>query len=64
METGRDKFGAVIGENAFISVDAMTMPGVKIGKNTVVGPGTHVHEDLPDNARIYVKQEQIVLKED
>ena len=62
METGRDKFGAVIGENAFISVDAMTMPGVKIGKNTVVGPGTHVHEDLPDKARLYVKQEQIVLK--
>jgi UDP-N-acetylglucosamine diphosphorylase / glucose-1-phosphate thymidylyltransferase / UDP-N-acetylgalactosamine diphosphorylase / glucosamine-1-phosphate N-acetyltransferase / galactosamine-1-phosphate N-acetyltransferase len=64
VETGRDKFGAVIGENAFISVDAMTMPGVKIGKDTVVGPGTHVHKDLPDRARIYVKQEQIILKED
>lgn len=64
METGRDKFGAVIGENAFISVDVMTMPGVKIGKNAVVGPGTHVHEDLADRARLYVKQEQIILKDE
>jgi UDP-N-acetylglucosamine diphosphorylase / glucose-1-phosphate thymidylyltransferase / UDP-N-acetylgalactosamine diphosphorylase / glucosamine-1-phosphate N-acetyltransferase / galactosamine-1-phosphate N-acetyltransferase len=64
LETGRDKFGAVIGENSFISVDAMTMPGVKIGKNAVVGPGTHVLEDLADKARLYVKQEQIILKED
>jgi NDP-sugar pyrophosphorylase family protein len=62
MATGRDKFGAVIGQNSFLSVDVMTMPGVKIGSNTIVGPGTHVHKDLPDKARIYVKQEQIVIE--
>lgn len=64
METGRDKFGVVVGENTFISVDVMTMPGVKIGSNAVVGPGTHVHKDLADKARIYVKQEQIVIETD
>jgi bifunctional UDP-N-acetylglucosamine pyrophosphorylase/glucosamine-1-phosphate N-acetyltransferase len=64
METGRDKFGTVIGENSFLSVDVMTMPGVKIGSNAVVGPGTHVHKDLADKARIFVKQEQIVIEAD
>jgi NDP-sugar pyrophosphorylase family protein len=63
VETGRDKFGAVIGENSFIGVDVMTMPGVKIGRDAVVGPGTHVYQDVPDRAQLYVKQEQILLKD-
>jgi len=62
MATGRNKFGAVIGSDSFLSVDVMTMPGVKIGQNAVVGPGTHVHHDVRDAARIYVKQEQIVVE--
>lgn len=65
LETGRDKFGAVVGANAFLSVDVMTMPGVKIGPGAVVGPGTHVHEDVPDRARLFVKQTQeLILPED
>jgi UDP-N-acetylglucosamine diphosphorylase / glucose-1-phosphate thymidylyltransferase / UDP-N-acetylgalactosamine diphosphorylase / glucosamine-1-phosphate N-acetyltransferase / galactosamine-1-phosphate N-acetyltransferase len=64
METGRSKFGAVIGANAFLSVDVMTMPGVKIGQNAIVGPGTHVQTDVPDKARLYVKQEQELIESD
>ena len=64
MPTGRDKFGAVVGSNAFLSVDVMTMPGVKVGQNVVVGPGTHVHTDVPDRARLYVKQEQQLIEAD
>lgn len=56
LNTARDKFGAVVGEGAFLSVDVMTMPGVKVGARAQVGPGTHVHRDVPDGARIYVKQ--------
>lgn len=56
LNTGRDKFGAVIGEAAFLSVDVMTMPGVKIGSRAQIGPGTHVYRDVADNARVYVKQ--------
>lgn len=63
METGRDKFGAVIGENAFLSVDVMTMPGIKVGAYAQVGPGTHVHADVPERARLYVSQEQVLLEE-
>jgi UDP-N-acetylglucosamine diphosphorylase / glucose-1-phosphate thymidylyltransferase / UDP-N-acetylgalactosamine diphosphorylase / glucosamine-1-phosphate N-acetyltransferase / galactosamine-1-phosphate N-acetyltransferase len=61
LNTGRDKFGAIIGENAFIGVDAMTMPGVKIGERAQIGPGTHVRYDVKNGQRVYVKQEiQIV----
>ncbi len=62
IASGRDKFGAIIGAGAFLSVDVMTMPGVKIGERAVVGPGTHVHDDVPNKARLYVKQEQTLLE--
>ena len=56
LATGRDKLGAIVGAEAFLSVDVMTMPGVKIGERAQVGPGTHVHEDVRDDVRVYVKQ--------
>lgn len=60
MGTGRNKFGAAVGRGAFLSVDVMTMPGVKVGEDAEVGPGTHVLHDIPNNQRVYVKQELIV----
>jgi bifunctional UDP-N-acetylglucosamine pyrophosphorylase/glucosamine-1-phosphate N-acetyltransferase len=60
VNTGRDKLGAIIGQNAFIGVDVMTMPGVKIGEKAQVGPGTHVRHDVKNGQRIYVKQEIVV----
>lgn len=62
MDTGRDKLGAIIGANAFLGVDVMTMPGVKIGENVEVGPGTHIHQDIRDNMRVYVKQEIVMVE--
>ncbi len=56
INTGRDKLGAIVGQDAFLSVDVMTMPGVKVGEKAQVGPGTHVLRDVQDNQRIYVKQ--------
>ena len=61
VSTGRDKLGAIIGAGAFLGVDVMTMPGVKIGEGAQVGPGTHVHQDVKDRQRVYVKQELIVV---
>jgi bifunctional UDP-N-acetylglucosamine pyrophosphorylase/glucosamine-1-phosphate N-acetyltransferase len=63
LNTGRDKLGAIVGQGAFIAVDAMTMPGVKIGERAQVGPGTHVRHDVRDGQRIYVKQEIVVEDE-
>jgi len=57
LDTGRNKLGAVIGQNSFLSVDVMTMPGVKIGENTQVGPGIHVYQDILDGQRILLRQQ-------
>jgi bifunctional UDP-N-acetylglucosamine pyrophosphorylase/glucosamine-1-phosphate N-acetyltransferase len=63
LDSGRDKLGAIIGRDAFLAVDVMTMPGVKVGERAQVGPGTHVHRDVKDGARVYVKQVIEVLEE-
>ena len=63
IDSGRDKLGAIIGQGAFLSVDVMTMPGVKVGERAQVGPGTHVHQDVKDGQRIYVKQEIVIVEE-
>lgn len=59
--SGRDKLGAIVGKGAFLAVDVMTMPGVKVGEGAQVGPGTHVHKDVSDRQRVYVKQELQVI---
>ncbi|MCA9885415.1 MAG: NTP transferase domain-containing protein [Anaerolineae bacterium] len=61
VDSGRDKLGAIVGENAFLAVDVMTMPGVKVGTNAQVGPGTHVVGDIRDGQRVYVKQELVII---
>ena len=62
QDSGRDKLGAIIGANAFLGVDVMTMPGVKIGENAQIGPGTHLHEDIKDGSRVYVKQQIEIIE--
>lgn len=62
LDTGRDKLGAIIGQGAFVAVDVMTMPGVKIGERAQVGPGMHVQKDLKDGVRAYVKQEIVIVE--
>ncbi|MBZ0278505.1 MAG: NTP transferase domain-containing protein [Anaerolineae bacterium] len=62
LYSGRDKLGAIVGQDAFLSVDVMTMPGVKVGERAQVGPGTHVRHDVKDDHRVYVKQELVVVE--
>lgn len=38
-----------IGENCFIGARSVILPGVKIGNNVVVGSGSIVTKDVPDN---------------
>ncbi len=43
------KYGKIeIGEGAFIGARSIIMPGVKIGRNSVVGAGSVVTKDVPD----------------
>lgn len=49
IKSGKNKLGTITGNNVRIGVNASIMPGIKIGSNSVVGPGMVVYEDVPDN---------------
>ena len=46
MQYVRDVY---IGENAWICSGVIILPGVHIGKNSVIGAGSIVTRDIPDN---------------
>ena len=47
------KVGSVtIGNNVFISVKSIILPGVTIGNNVVIGAGCVISKDIPDNVVI------------
>lgn len=65
-----NKFGPILVEdNVFIGVNAVILPGVKIGSNSIVGAGAIVTKDVPDScvvagvpARILMSLESYIEK--
>ena len=49
VNTGRDKLGAVIGDNCQTGINVSIMPGIKIGSNSIVGPSACLMEDVEAN---------------
>lgn len=39
----------IVGDNVFIGINAIIMPGVTIGSNVVIGGGSVVSKNVPDN---------------
>lgn len=62
VDTARLKFGAVIGENVRIGIHASLMPGVKIGKNSLIGPAVLVDRDIGENIFCYSKPRAFIEK--
>jgi UDP-N-acetylglucosamine diphosphorylase/glucosamine-1-phosphate N-acetyltransferase len=46
VNTGRDKLGAIIGDNCKTGINASVMPGIKIGPNSTVGSHVCLTKDL------------------
>ncbi len=44
--------GTIVGDNTALGIQSGTMPGVLIGSNCVVGPGTQVFKNMADNERV------------
>lgn len=62
VDTGRRKFGCVIGFNTKIGINVSINPGRIIGNNCKIGPGIVLYEDLEDNTFIILKQEYIIKR--
>lgn len=58
-DTGREFLGAVIGDSVDIGVNVSLMPGVQIGSDAKIGPGTVVHENVEHGETVYVEQDQV-----
>ena len=58
VDSGRKKLGAILGDNVKTGINALLMPGVKIGTNSWVGANFTVHRDLPANTVVLLKQDE------
>jgi UDP-N-acetylglucosamine diphosphorylase/glucosamine-1-phosphate N-acetyltransferase len=58
VDTGRRKLGAVLGDNVKTGVNALLMPGVKVGTNSWIGANFTLQKDVPANTVMLLKQEE------
>lgn len=62
VNTRQTHLGVFVGSNTSIGIKVGTMPGVIIGNNSVIGPGTTVMENIEDNTTYYTEFKKIVKK--
>ena len=51
-----------IEDNVFIGVNAVVLPGIKIGKGSTVGAGSVVNKDVPNNCTVAGTPAKIIRK--
>lgn len=56
-DTGKRKFGVVLGDNVKTGINTLFMPGVKVGNDSWIGPNVLVSRDLPPRSITLLKQE-------
>ena len=62
IDTGLEKFGAVVGDHVDIGCNAVLSPGCLIGRNCILYPGAHWRGYLPENHLVKVRQAQEVVE--
>jgi UDP-N-acetylglucosamine diphosphorylase/glucosamine-1-phosphate N-acetyltransferase len=50
------KFGAIVGDNVVIGVNASIYPATRIGENCMISAGCVIKEDLPPNSEVTLQQ--------
>ena len=53
--TGLNSLGVIVGNNTHIGINASLMPGLLIGSNCAIGPGSVVFDNLEDDSVFYHK---------
>ncbi|MEM2419949.1 MAG: sugar phosphate nucleotidyltransferase [Candidatus Bathyarchaeia archaeon] len=57
VDSGRTKLGAILGDNVKTGINALFMPGIKVGNNCWIGPNVVVYRDVPPNTAVFLRQE-------
>jgi len=60
INTGEKSLGVIMGENSFFGVSVSTMPGILIGSNSVIGPGSIVEENVDSNMLYYTEFKKVI----
>ena len=56
VQVPSQKFGAIVGDNVVIGVNASIYPATRIGNNSVISAGCVVDEDIPPNSEVCIVQ--------
>ncbi|MFB6244925.1 MAG: sugar phosphate nucleotidyltransferase, partial [Candidatus Nanohaloarchaea archaeon] len=59
QESGKSSLGAFIGDEVDIGVNVSLMPGVQVGSEAEIGPGTVVERNVQNGETVYVDQEKV-----
>ncbi|MFH1643438.1 MAG: hypothetical protein ABH967_02285, partial [Patescibacteria group bacterium] len=59
IDTGLASFGVVMGENAKVGINTSLMPGVFIGKDSIIGPSSLVRKNVEDNTLFYSEFQEV-----
>ncbi len=57
VDSGRRKLGVIFGDDVKTGINALFMPGVKVGQDSWVGPNVIVQRDLPPRSMTLLKHE-------
>jgi UDP-N-acetylglucosamine diphosphorylase/glucosamine-1-phosphate N-acetyltransferase len=58
VDSGRRKLGAVLGADVKTGINALLMPGVKVGARSWIGANFTVHRDVPADTIVLLKQDE------
>lgn len=62
IDTRREKFGTILGDDVQIGVNSALMPGINIGHNAILGPHSLVMENVEANEIFYQKVQGVLKK--
>jgi len=57
MDTGTDKFGAIVGDKCRIGINVSIMPGVKIGANSTISPAVLLTKNVEPSSIISTRKQ-------
>ncbi len=60
--TGLGKLGAIVGKDVKVGINTSLMPGVLLGKNSFVGAGMVLNQNIEDNKVCYKKTNLVIKK--
>ena len=56
----KKKYKTVIGDNTFVGSDVQFVAPITVGKNAVIGSGSTITKDVPDNALAVARGRQVI----